>query len=595
MHRRSETRPRRGSSLSWVGLVLVAAAIMPCNGTTARAQDAAAADLILHHGKIVTVDKSFRIAEAIAVQGDRILAVGSNDEVEKTSGPKTRRIDLAGKTVLPGLIDSHTHPTGASMIEHQHPVPDMETVQDVLDYIKDRAKVTPKGEWVVVRQVFITRLKEQRYPTKAELDAIAPEHPVLFSTGPDASVNSLALKQSGIDKSFQVEGAARIEKDPKTGEPTGILRNASRYLKVRESSKKPTRDEERSRLAELFGDYNSVGLTAIIDRNASPSGISLFEELLRDQALTVRVGISHALETTGKLEEIQAKVKAIADHPLRRGGPMLRIVGIKTFLDGGMLTGSAYMRQPWGVSKIYSIDDPHYKGVLFIPPERLLPLVRATVENGLQFTAHSVGDGAVHALLDAYEEVNRSTPVAPTRPCLTHSNFMSQEAIEQARRLGVVVDIQPAWLYLDTRTLVAQFGDERLRFFQPLRSLFEAGVIVGGGSDHMQKIGSFRSINPYNPFLGMWVAITRRAKGFEGQLHREQALSREQAIRFYTINNAHLLFLEDRIGSLESGKLADFAVIDRDLLTCPEDDIPRTKVLSTYLNGKPVFSATTTP
>ena len=140
-------------------------------------------------------------------------------------------------------------------------------------------------------------------------------------------------------------------------------------------------------------------------------------------------------------------------HPLRVGTPMLRLIGIKTFLDGGMLTGSAYMRKPWGVSRIYAIDDPEYRGVLFIPPEKLLPIVKATVEAGLQFTAHSVGDGAVHNLLDAYEAVNRSTPVVTTRPCITHSNFMSKEAIEQAARLGVVVDIQPAWLYLDTRTL----------------------------------------------------------------------------------------------------------------------------------------------
>jgi predicted amidohydrolase YtcJ len=247
------------------------------------------------------------------------------------------------------------------------------------------------------------------------------------------------------------------------------------------------------------------------------------------------------------------------------------------------------MRAPWGVSRIYSIDDPEYRGVLFIPRERLVPMVRAAVESGLQFTAHSVGDGAVHALLDAYEEVNKETPVAPTRPCITHSNFMSREAIETAARLGVVVDIQPAWLYLDTRTLAAQFGAERLRYFQPLKSLFEAGVIAGGGSDHMQKIGSLRSINPYNPFLGMWVAVSRRAKGYPGQLDPEQALTREQAIRFYTINNAHFLFLEDRIGSLEAGKQADFVVIDRDLLTCPEDAISETRALATYLDGKRVY------
>jgi hypothetical protein len=259
------------------------------------------------------------------------------------------------------------------------------------------------------------------------------------------------------------------------------------------------------------------------------------------------------------------------------------------FLDGGMLTGSAYMREPWGISKIYSIDDPSYRGVLFIPQERLVPMVRAAVESGLQFTAHSVGDGAVHALLDAYEEVNKTTPIASTRPCVTHSNFMSREAIDKAARVGAVVDIQPAWLYLDGATLVEQFGVERLRYFQPLRSLFAAGVIAGGGSDHMQKIGSLRSINPYNPFLGMATAITRRARNYEGPLHPEECLTREQAIRFYTINNAHLLFLEDRIGSLEAGKQADFVVIDRDILTCPESEIAGTRALTTYLDGKRVF------
>ena len=231
-----------------------------------------------------------------------------------------------------------------------------------------------------------------------------------------------------------------------------------------------------------------------------------------------------------------------------------------------MLTGSAYMREPWGVSKIYAIDDPSYRGVLFIPHERLVPIVqrgRRVRACNSRPTASATGPSTPCSM-----PMKRSTStrrIAPTRPCITHSNFMSHEAIDQAARLGVVVDIQPAWLYLDTRTLAAQFGYDRLRYFQPLKSLFAAGVIAGGGSDHMQKIGSFRSINPYNPFLAMEVAITRRAKGYDRPLHPEEALTREQAIRFYTINNAHLLFLEDRVGSLEPGKQADFVVIDRDL------------------------------
>jgi predicted amidohydrolase YtcJ len=268
---------------------------------------------------------------------------------------------------------------------------------------------------------------------------------------------------------------------------------------------------------------------------------------------------------------------------------MLRIIGVKVFLDGGMLTGSAYMREPWGVSEIYAIDDPNYRGVLFIPKERLLPMVRTATECGLQFTAHSVGDGAVHTLLEVYEEVNKTTPIQKMRHCITHSNFMSAEAVEKVAGLGAIPLIQPAWLYLDTRTLVKHFGYERLRYFQPLKSIVESGGIAAGGSDHMQKIGSLRSINPYNPFLGMWTAITRRAKWYDGQLHHEEALAREQAISFYTVNCALALLQEKDIGSLEKGKLADFIIVDTDLLTCPVDAIKDTQVLKTYLDGRLVF------
>jgi len=215
--------------------------------------------------------------------------------------------------------------------------------------------------------------------------------------------------------------------------------------------------------------------------------------------------------------------------------------------------------------------------------------VRTAVECGLQFTAHSVGDGAVHALLEAYADVDQEMPVRKTRPCISHSNFMSREAVDEAARLGVMVDIQPAWLYLDTHTLVKQFGYDRLRYFQPLRSLFEAGVVAGGGSDHMQKIGSLRSVNPYNPFLGMATALTRRAKRYEKPLHPEEALTREQAIRFYTINNARILGCDDKLGSLEPGKLADFIVLDTGLLSCAEDKIAATQVLRTYMSGKLVY------
>lgn len=569
-------------------VMLVLLSLLPA--TPLRAQEA---DLILTDCKIACVDAAFSIQQALAVAGGRILAVGANQEVLKLKGPGTRVVNLGGKFVLPGLIDSHVHPSGASMTEFDHPIPDMESVEDVLKYIKSRATVVPAGAWIQVSQVFITRLREQRYPTRAELDEAAPGHPVIFATGPDASLNSLALKRSGIDKNFKVTdgGAGFAEKNPETGEPTGLLRNCTRYVRTESSDRDTASEADRlARLALLFKDYNSVGLTGVIDRDASPSALDRYQKLNEAAKLTIRVAASHSLGTGGSTESIQKSIRAIAQHPLRRQrNAMVGIIGIKTFLDGGMLTGSAFMRQPWGLSKIYSITDPSYRGLQFIPVEKLTPIVQTAVENGLQFTAHSVGDGAVHTLLETYDAVNKKLPIQSTRPCVTHSNFMSAEAIAMAQRLGVVLDIQPAWLYLDTRTLTAQFGYERLRYFQPLRSIFSAGVIAGGGSDHMQKIGSLRSINPYNPFLGMWVTITRKAKQYDGQLHPEEALSREQAIRFYTMNNAHLMFLEKEVGSLEKGKLADFIVLDRDLLTCPVDDIKDATCLQTYLAGKLVY------
>lgn len=583
--------PERPSypALRLLGLLLLCAA-GSLLAARSPAQPAPPPDLILHHGKIITVDDRFSIRQALAVHGGSIMAVGSNDAVLKLRGPSTQVVDLAGRTVLPGLIDSHTHPSGASMTEWDHPIPQMETIQDVLDYVRSRAAALPEGEWIQVRQVFITRLKEQRYPTREELDRVAPKHPVIFSTGPDASLNSLALKLSGIDRDFKITdgGPGKVEKDPQTGEPTGILRSLTRYVKARSSGKQPTEADYVRRLRELFHDYNATGITSIADRDASPEAIARYQRMHDGGGLSVRIAVSHHIDTIGPLEEIQKNIRKVAEHPLRRPDPMLRIIGIKTYLDGGMLTGSAYMREPWGVSKIYAITDPDYRGLQFIPPDRLLPIVRTTVESGLQFTAHSVGDGAVHALLDAYREVNRERPIRETRPCITHSNFMSREAVEMLPKLGVSVDIQPAWLYLDTRTLVAQFGYDRLRYFQPLHSIFAAGGIAGGGSDHMQKIGSLRSINPYNPYLGMWTAITRKAKDYDGRLHPEEALTREQAIRFYTRNNAYILFRDKEVGSLEPGKQADLVVLDRDILTCPVDEIRTIQPVRTYLGGKKV-------
>jgi predicted amidohydrolase YtcJ len=559
--------------------------------SAARAQASEVAELILFNGKIATVDKKFAIVQALAVRDGKILRVGTDRQVLETKGAGTDLVDLEGKFVLPGLMDSHTHPTSASMYEFDHRVPEMESIDDVLEYIRSRTEAVPDGSWITLNQVFITRLHEQRYPTRAELDRVAPRHPVVFRTGPDAAVNSLALRLSNIDAGTSPAAAGVVEKDPATGEPTGILRGAAtKLLKTASEKSRAGEADHIDRLKALFKDYNSVGITSIADRNAEPDAIARYLKLRDEDQLTVRIAVSHAVSPSEKIVDTQARIREVARHPLCQGDERLRIVGIKMFQDGGMLTGSAYMREPWGASRIYSISDPHYRGVLFIEKDALREFVRTAVECKLQFTAHSVGDGAVHNLVDVYDDISESMSIRATRPCITHCNFMSREAIDRMARLGVVCDIQPAWLSLDARTLHDQFGYDRMRWFQPLKSMFESGVIAGGGSDHMQKIGSLRSVNPYNPFFGMWTTITRRAKRYDGQMHSEEALSRDEAIRFYTINNAYVLFLDEVAGSLEAGKLADMIVLDRDLLACPVDEIKSARVLRTYVGGRLVHA-----
>jgi len=576
-------------------------------------------ELVLHSGKIVTVDAQFSIAQALAVREGKLVAVGSDEVVRRLAGPQTRQIDLAGATVLPGLIDSHVHPVAAALHEFDHPIPEMDTIADVLAYIASRAAVVPEGEWITLRQVFITRLRDQRYPTRRELDQAAPRHPVMFATGPDAALNSLALQESGLTRESQIPdgGPGQIEKDPQTGELTGILRSCTRLAKPRGGGKSANSAEQRDRLKQLLADYNRVGLTSITDKDASESEYALFRELHQAQELTCRVYIHASVDAQQPVEELTRQFARIAQDPGHHWDPWLWRRGVKCYLDGGMLTGSAYLRQPWGKSRIYSITDPEYRGLRYIDPEKLAELVRLSVKHDLQFTAHSVGDGAVHTLLDAYRTVNdelqrqgegaksqearpgdsrpgagaeRSrAPIAACRFSLTHANFQSREAVDVMRELGIVCDLQPAWLWLDGATLRAQFGDSRLEYFQPYRSLFDAGVMVGGGSDHMQKIGSLRSVNPYNPFLGMWITLARQPRRGGEPLHPGQKLTRPEAIRLYTIQNAWLTFEERLKGSLEPGKFADFIILDRDILTCPEEQIAEIEVRQTWVGGKRVW------
>src|SRR6266849_9141274 len=268
---------------------------------------------------------------------------------------------------------------------------------------------------------------------------------------------------------------------------------------------------------------------------------------------------------------VQTCALPIWGGPTGVGDAWVRIGPIKLFLDGGMLNGSAYMRQPWPPGETYQIVEGNYRGLLFIKPEQLQIVLEEAAKRGWQMTAHTAGEGAMDVLLDAYDLVNRQTPIKDLRFCITHANFPSQRNLEICQRLGVCADVQPAWLWKDGTTLRKVLGEARMRWFQPYKTWLQY-TTIGGGSDHMIKLDSMQATNPWNPWLGIWITLARLCE--RGTvLTPEERLTREQAIRLYTINNAYLHHEEKEKGSLEAGKLGDLIVIDRDILTCPLKDV----------------------
>jgi len=549
---------------------------------------AADADLILYNGKIVTVDPNFSIRQAVAIKNGRIAAVGANQAILKAErGPSTRVIDLGGRTVLPGLIDSHLHPLEAGLSEFREPLPTLDSFAAIQDYIRAQARKTPKGQWIIVPRTFPTRLKELRMPTREVLD-VATEHPVLFDASYVVVVNTLALKLSGITRDTPNPPHGEIVKDP-NGEPNGILRNAQSLLKGLKPAATFSEQEKLAALERMLRMYREAGITTIGEGGATPEEISLYERLKAERRLPVRVVMTWWVNIGRPAEEIIAEIRS---RPWRtnQGDDWLKFGAFKVNFDGGMTIGTAYQRRPYGDfgRQLYGMTDPNDRGQLFATPEKFLAVFRAARDRGWSLSAHTQGGGAIDLFLDTMEALDREKPIAPTRSHLIHASFQSPEAIARMKRLGIAADVQAAWLYCDAPALEMVFGYDGLRYFFPLRSYLDAGVHVAGGSDHMIGYDKNRAVNPYNPFHGMWVSITRKTN--RGRvIHPEERATREEALKTYTIWAAWRLFAENTLGSIEPGKLADLVVLDRDYLTCPEDDILAIEPVMVVQEGKIVF------
>lgn len=554
----------------------------------ASAASCFAADLILHNGRILTVDGKFSVAQAVAISGSRIERTGDNKTVLALRSAKTQVIDLQGKTVVPGLIDSHVHPLEAGLSEYRHKIPPLDSFAAVQAYIRQQAGRVPKGQWIVVPRTFPTRLKELRMPTRTDLD-VEPDHPVMFDASYVVIVNSLGLKVSGIDRNTPNPPRGEIVKDAK-GEPNGILKNARGLLKGMRREAAFTEAEQFDALKKMLDLYVAAGLTSIGDGGVTDEA-PLYQKLKAEGRLPLRVAMTWWNDAARPIEELRREM-AGSGHKTNDGDEWLKWAAYKVNVDGGMTIGTAYQRHPYGPfgRQLYGKTDPDDRGQLFESPAKLLDIMRAARDRGWQLTAHAQGGGAVDGFIDAMEALDREKPIAPTRSHLIHASFQSPEALARMKRLGLLGDVQAAWLYFDGPGLEKVFGYDGLRYFFPLRSYRRNGVMIAGGSDHMIGWDKNTAVNPYNPFMGLWTEVTRKTS-LGKVLHPEERITREEALRSYTIWGAWRQFEEKNKGSIEAGKLADLVVIDRDYMTCPEDDIARIEPVMTIVGGKVAWRA----
>lgn len=566
--------------------------------------EASPADLVVMNAEVLTVDSEFSVAEAVAVHDSVFVAVGSNDDVEEYIGERTRVIDAEGKTVIPGLIESHSHATSVVRREYAtpHPYEQLESIGDIQRWLREQAEQTPEGDWILIPRTDVTHIQEGRIPTLVELDEAAPNHPVVFNwqyaNYQIQVLNSAALEAAGITSETPVPEGGHIELG-EDGEPTGVLENSgeltAEFLEPREIPDDRYLDD----LERLFRNYNEVGITSIFERNSDPDGYHTYEQLKEEERLPVRVSVTIGIDPDGTVEGTEQVIEELSVEP-GEGDDRVRVGPLKVGVDGGILYGTAYMREPYREEALdyYRIDDPDHRGTLQPPfseenlSEALYNVIHTGHSLGWQMSAHVTGDAGVDAVLDAIEASNAELPEEDRRFNLIHSYFAHPETADRVKELGVGVDTQPAWHYNSSDALAEVLAPERMQIFIGLQEWQRAGVPVAINSDHMYGFDPNSSLNPYNPFLTMSTAITRRTIG--GQVMApDQRVSREDALRMMTIDAAWLSFEESQKGSIEVGKLGDLAILSDDFLTCDEEEIKDIHALVTVVGGEVVYERDT--
>jgi len=530
------------------------------------------ATLVLHNGKIFTVDQENSVHQAVVVHEDKIVYVGTDTEAQKYIGPETETIDLEGRLVLPGFIDGHVHLMGAGRLavkaEKEADIKYCNSVAEVLDKIKAKARETTPGEWVIGWGYMWTRFKEKRVPTAKELDKVAPDNPVLLRFSAMGVANTLAMKKTGVTKDSKPD-YGYIELD-ENGEPNGVLQGGAAVRLV--SDHIPPWEIEPLEIAKKAIDqWIRWGITCGHQAGSLKEDTEALQVLRDKGELPMRWRL-YVHNMTNNLDYMDHLIALGIKTGL--GDDFIRISGVKLALDSMGSMGNAATYEP-------STGNPDSLGILLVTPEKLKELIVRAHKAGLQTATHSIGDRAVDINLDAIEAAQKALPGKDHRHRIEHCTHCEPHQLERIRKLGAHPgESNYIWNFGDAYKY--QFGEKRSHWLYPYKSLQEYGIIASANSDYGG--GPWHG----NPIRGIYAMVTRKTEGGD-TVGENQSVSVIDAIRCYTYNGAYASFDEQKLGSIEKGKLADMIVLSKDILEIPVEEIPQADVLCTIVNGKIVY------
>jgi predicted amidohydrolase YtcJ len=546
-------------------------------GTAAYAQqpDANAPTLVLLNGKILTMNDQSLVVQAVAIRDGKILAVGDDATIRSMAGTATRTIDLGGKTVVPGLIDTHAHFKAAGLADYVVNMSRAKTIAEALEAIKQFAAKKKPGEWIIGGAWHPpSQLAEKRYLTRQEIDSAAPNNPVYLRTvGHFSMANTLALSKAGVTKDTPNPSGGNFERDS-SGELTGVLVETA-IDRVEKAVPPWTAEDEFRQFKLAEGVLNSYGITSVVEGATPAVDIATLQKVAASGEATVRVGLMFRPEPPAENSAWEAIMRGNGVSS-GFGDDWVRFAGIKIFYDGGMTLKTALMRDPYPDSH----DD--YHGISQLTPERLKELVSICNKFDWRVGVHVVGDRGIDEVLDAFEAADKEKSIRDRRFILIHGSLIRPDQMERVRRLGVRVDFQNVFMWDKAATVERFLGKATADRAVPTKTLIERVGLnsLGAGTDF--------PVNPINPFINMYIMVTR--KDPNGHVYgASEAISREQALRLYTSAASHYMFDENKKGKIEPGKLADLAVLSADFMSVPEAEIKDIKVDETIVGGKVVF------